>query len=194
MPFINNLGKALLLCLFPLMAIGHGVTSTTAKLEVRPNNLIELNVQFDFIALLNHKATKYSLPQIASLKTETFGILYQEVIKLFNQKLKVIRGSEQVITNKRYPSHEQVLKLLKRELIEVNFSSTTKETPYTFSDRRFYQQFYFDFRLNSSKDLGQLQVVFPKELGNVYVTISQSNTRELHKGEAWRPKESYSHH
>ena len=191
---MNALGKAILLCLFPLMALGHGVTSATAKLEVRPNNLVELKVQFDFIELLNHKAIKYSLPQIASLKPETFAVIYQEVIKLFNNQLTITHGDKFVTTNKRYPSNEQVLKLLKRELIEVNFSSPNKQAPYTFSDRRFYQQFYFDFRLNNAEDLSQLQVAFPKELGNVYVTVSQSTTRELHKGEMWRPTESYSHH
>ncbi len=193
MPLVNFLSKAMLLCLFPVVVFGHGVTSTTAKLEVRPNNLVELRVQFDLIELLNHNATKYSLPQVASLKPETFGLLYQEIIKLFNTQLKIKNANALVATNKRYPSKEQVFNLLKRELINVNFSSPQKETPYTFSDRRYYQQFYFDFRINTEKDLDHLQVEFPKELGNVYVTISRSVTRELHKGEVWNPHQGYSH-
>ena len=155
---------------------------------------MELKIQFDLIELLNHHGTKYTLAQVAALKPETFSVLYQEVIKLFNARLKLTIGDRLVKTNQRYPSAEQVLNLLKRELIYVNFSSPQKETPYTFSDRRYYQQFYFDFRANIEKDLSQLQVEFPKELGNVYVTISTSVTRELHKGETWKPSERYSHH
>jgi len=194
MLLVNFLIRVMLLCLFPLLALGHGITSTTAQLEVRPNNLVELNIQFDLIELLNHHGTKYTLVQVASLKPKTFGVLYQEVIKLFDARLKLTIGNGLVKTNKRYPSAEQVLNLLKRELIHVNFTFPQKEAPYTFSDRRYYQQFYFDFRANIEKDLSQLQIEFPKELGNVYVTISTSVTRELHNGETWRPSERYSHH
>ena len=194
MLLVNFLTRVMLFCLFPLLGLGHGVTSTTAQLEVRPNNLVELKVQFDLIELLNHHGTKYTLAQVAALKPETFGVLYREVIKLFNKRLKLKVGNSLVKINKRYPSAEQVLNLLKRELIHVNFSSPQKETPYTFSDRRYYQQFYLDFRANIEKDLGRLQVEFPKELGNVYVTLSTSVTRELHKGETWKPNEGYSHH
>jgi hypothetical protein len=185
--------RVMVLSLLPIMTFAHGVTSTTAKLEVRPNNLVELRVQFDLIELLNHQAEKYSLPQVASLTPETFGKLYQEVIKLFDKKMSIQVGDRVVAVNKRYPSKDQVLKLLKRELMEVNFSSDNKEAPYTFSDRRFYQQFFFDFRLNVKKDLKRLHLDFPNELGNIYLTMSTSKTLELHKGESWSPNQLYSH-
>ena len=194
MQLVKYLGKVIVLCLLPLTVFAHGITSTTAKLEVRPNNLVELNIQFDLIELLNHHGTKYTLAQVAALKPQTFSVLYQEITKLFYTQLKLKVRNNLLKTNKRYPSAQQVLNLLKRELIDVNFSSPQKQIPYTFSDRRYYQQFYFDFRANIEKDLSQLQIEFPKELGNVYVTVSTSATRELHKGEIWNPSERYSHY
>ena len=194
MQLVKYLGKVIVLCLLPLTVFAHGITSTTAKLEVRPNNLVELNIQFDLIELLNHHGTKYTLAQVAALKPQTFSVLYQEITKLFDTQLKLKVRNNLLKTNKRYPSAQQVLNLLKRELIDVNFSSPQKQIPYTFSDRRYYQQFYFDFRANIEKDLSQLQIEFPKELGNVYVTVSTSATRELHKGEIWNPSERYSHY
>ena len=75
--------------------------------------------------------------------------------------------------------------LLKRELIETKVVQGSKDNLYTFSDRRFYQVFYYDFRVSSADDLKQMSVKFPKELGAVYTTYTESINQEVHPGHTW---------
>lgn len=164
----------------------HGLTSTTAKIALRPGNLIELRVQFDFMGILNHRSHDYSLPVIASLPEGKFGLLYIEVTKLFKTKLKVKIGNDTIDTNIRFPSQQQVMNVLKRQFIQSQFLQDNNNTPYTFSDRRFYQVFSFDFRLNSLEGLKDLSITFPKPLGEVYVTYSESSNQAIHSGSDWR--------
>ncbi len=83
------------------------------------------------------------------------------------------------------PAQEKMFSLIKTEFIESKINHTT---PYTYSDRRFYQVLNFDVRLSNIKDMAQLSIIFPKELGDVYVTYTQSNNQEIHPGETWQYK------
>ncbi len=166
----------------PMNSYSHGISTATAKISARPAGVVELRVQFDFIDLLNHNSHDYSLPVIASLSQKEFGLLYKEVIKLFKNKLKIKNGAATLQPNMRLPTQEQMFSLIKTEFIESKISHTK---PYTYSDRRFYQVLNFDVRLSNIKDMAQLSIIFPKELGEVYVTYTQSNNQEVHRGEAW---------
>ena len=163
----------------------HGIKTATAKISARPAGVVEISVQFNFIDLLNHNSHDYSLPVIAALSEKEFGLLYKEVIKLFKHKLIIKNGSKTLPSNMRLPTQAQMFSLIKTEFIE---SKITHQKPYTFSDRRFYQVMNFDVRLTNTQDLALLSVVFPKELGDVYVTYTQSNNQEIHRGEVWRYK------
>lgn len=172
--------------LVSMNAYTHGITSTTATIALRPANLVELQVQFNFIDLLNHKSNNYSLPLIASLSDDKFGLLYQEVIKLFNKELRITKGIEILEINARFPTQIQMFDLIKREFIEKRVMKNAKNIPYTFDERRFYQVVYFDFLINSAEDIQKLSITFPQPLGTVYVTLTQSSNQEVHKGAAWK--------
>ena len=174
-----------IISLMAFKAYGHGLVSASSKIKLRPHNLVEIQVQFDFIKLLNHSSKNYALPVVASLPKEKFGLLYSEVIKLFDKQLQVKKDKGLIGLNKRYPSQERVFELVKKQFIEQKFSSKNKGTPYTFSDRRYYQVFNFDFKISKKEDLNKLKITFPKPLGNIDVTYSEPTTKELHKGEAW---------
>jgi hypothetical protein len=178
--------SVLFLLLFGSNVQSHGLKSASATISVRPNHLIELQVQFDFIQLLNHKNKNYSLGVIAALSDEDFGRLYDEVIKLFDRALLLEGEGHLLSLNRRYPSQSQMFGLLKRQFIESKLSGKQKAAPYTFSDRRFYQVFFFDFKMRPSQSLKDLEVTFPEELGDVYVTVTRSRNREVHAGEVWR--------
>jgi len=75
--------------------------------------------------------------------------------------------------------------LIKREFIESRLIQGAKNIPYTFNERRFYQVFYFDFLISSPRDLQELSIAFPKELGTVYTTFTESTNQELHQGDIW---------
>lgn len=169
-------------------AYGHGITATSAEIQVRPSNLIELKLQFNWIDLLNYQSNQYTLPVVASLPKEKFTLLYNEVKKLFQKELVIKKGSTRLEMNMRFPSQEQVLKLLKREFVESQLQQTQTDIPYTFSDRRFYQIFYVDFLIDSHKDINALSISFPKPLGNIYTTLSYSSNQELHQGTVWMAK------
>ncbi|UVW34029.1 hypothetical protein NYF23_08260 [SAR92 clade bacterium H455] len=169
-----------------ISAEGHGLSSASAKIEVRPSRLVELSVQFDFIKLLNHGANAYPLAVVASLPEQKFALLYKEVIKLFDNELKVMVGNKAVVLNKRYPTEQQMLSLLKGQLVDAQFSSQGS-MPYTYSDRRFFQVLSFDFKLITAQQLSDMQVTFPKELGDIYITYSKSKSSNLHPGESWQP-------
>ena len=183
--FLKAFSLALLM-LIPNLFYAHGLSSASAKIELRPANLIEIQVQFNFIDLLNHKSHDYALPIIASLPKEKFELLYNEVIKLFKKNLLVKLKGKSIKLNRRFPSKEQVFNLLQQEFIGSKVMRNIK--PYTFSDRRFYQQFYFDFRLKSKKDLEQLKIQFPKELRGLYVTYTESKNQALNQGGTWQYK------
>lgn len=170
---------------FPFESYGHGISSATARVSLRPGSLIELQVQFNFIHLLNYKSHDYALPVIASLPEEKFGLLYDQVLKLFKEKLLIKMGPDALKMNMRFPSARQVQEVLKREFIETKFKKRNEKALYTFSDRRFYQVFYFDFRLPSAQAVQDLSIAFPKELGAVYVTYTESANKEVHPGDAW---------
>jgi|TARA_B110000967_G_C18614319_1_gene425571 hypothetical protein len=165
---------------------GHGLASASAKIEVRPSRLVELTVQFDFIELLNHGSKVYPLPIVASLPEEKFALLYKEVIKLFDNELKVMLDTKAVVLNKRYPTEQQMFSLLKGQMVDSQFSSQVS-APYTYSDRRFFQVLSFDFKLITSQQLSDMKVTFPKQLGDIYVTYSRSKSSSLHPGEPWQP-------
>ena len=165
---------------------GHGLASASAKIEVRPSRLVELTVQFDFIELLNHGSKVYPLPIVASLPEEKFALLYKEVIKLFDNELKVMLDTKAVVLNKRYPTEQQMFSLLKGQMVDSQFSSQVS-APYTYSDRRFFQVLSFDFKLITSQQLSDMKVTFPKQLGDIYVTYSRSKSSSLHPGEPWLP-------
>ena len=165
---------------------GHGLASASAKIEVRPSRLVELTVQFDFIELLNHGSKVYPLPVVASLPEEKFALLYKEVIKLFDNELKVMLDTKAVVLNKRYPTEQQMFSLLKGQMVDSQFSSQVS-APYTYSDRRFFQVLSFDFKLITSQQLSDMKVTFPKQLGDIYVTYSRSKSSSLHPGEPWQP-------
>jgi hypothetical protein len=165
---------------------GHGLASASAKIEVRPSRLVELTVQFDFIELLNHGSKVYPLPIVASLPEEKFALLYKEVIKLFDNELKVMLDTKAVLLNKRYPTEQQMFSLLKGQMVDSQFSSQVS-APYTYSDRRFFQVLSFDFKLITSQQLSDMKVTFPKQLGDIYVTYSRSKSSSLHPGEPWQP-------
>ena len=177
--------KPLLFLLFTTLVSAHGVSSASARIEKRPANLIEIKVQFNLIDLLNHDSKKYSLPLIASLSDANFEIFYKEIIKLFQEKLLIQIGKNHIKSHNRFPSASQMFALIKREFIERKFS---KNRLYTFSDRRFYHVFYFDFLLQNEKDLKKLSIKFPEELGTVYTTFTQSTNQEIHHGRTWRYK------
>ena len=164
---------------------GHGLASASAKIEVRPSRLVELTVQFDFIELLNHGSKVYPLPIVASLPEEKFALLYKEVIKLFDNELKVMLDTKAVVLNKRYPTEQQMFSLLKGQMVDSQFSSQVS-APYTYSDRRFFQVLSFDFKLITSQQLSDMKVTFPKQLGDIYVTYSRSKSSSLHPGEPWQ--------
>lgn len=163
----------------------HGIKAPTAKVELRSQNIINIQVQFNLIDLLNYKSKNYSLMAVAALPKAKFEKLYQEVIKLFNRSFTVKRAEKIIELNKRYPSSEQVYQLIQREFIEKKVTASDKHIPYTFSERRFYQLFNFDIRLKTIGDIKNVNISFPKELGDVYVTYSNSKTMELHTGETW---------
>ncbi len=164
----------------------HGISTATAKIEMRPGNLIELKIQFNLIDLLNHNEKKYSLPLIASLSEEKFGLFYKEIVKLFKQNLIIKIADQPINSNARLPTQAQMFALLKREFIETKFSKNQQNIPYTFSDRRFYQVFYFDFRLKNPQDLEKLFIQFPQQLGTIYTTFTQSSNQEIHQGDSWK--------
>jgi hypothetical protein len=187
-PVMLALRRCLLLLMITavLSAEGHGLTSASAKIEVRPSRLVELSVQFDFIELLNHGSKVYPLAVVASLPEEKFALLYREVIKLFDNEVKVMLGNKAVVLNKRYPTAQQMFSLLKGQLVDSQFSNQTSKL-YTYSDRRFFQVLSFDFKLITAQQLNDMQVTFPKELGDIYVTYSKSKSSSLHPGEPWQP-------
>ena len=161
--------KPYLLLVMAVVAVsseGHGLTSTSAKIEVRPSRLVEISVQFDFIELLNQGSRRYPLAIVAALPEDKFGLLYKEVVKLFDRELKVLLSNEQVVLNRRYPSQQQVFSLLKNQFVDSQFS-TKSRMPYTYSDRRFFQVMSFDFKLVTTKKLENLAVIFPQQLGDV---------------------------
>ena len=188
----NRVILALRHCLLMLMATtvlsveGHGLASASAKIEVRPNRLVELRVQFDFIELLNHDSKVYPLAVVAALPDEKFALLYKEVIKLFDNELKVMLGTKAVVLNKRYPTAQQMFSLLKGQLVDSQFSNPASKL-YTYSDRRFFQVLAFDFKLLTAQESSQLKVTFPKELGDIYITYSKPKSSSLHPGESWQP-------
>ena len=180
--------KLLIIAILMLLSThsqSHGITSASAHIAVRPGHLIELQIQFNFIDLLNHKSNDYSLPIIAALSEQKFGLLYKAVITLFNQKLIIKKAGNTLSLNKRLPTQKQVFALIKRQFVESRFIKDKKNTPYTFSDRRFYQVFYFDFLLNAPTDLDQLSISFPQQLGTVYVTLTESSNQAIHQGDVW---------
>lgn len=181
----KKLLKCVVLALLSVNSFGHGLVSTTAEVSLRPHNLIEVQVQFDFSALLNHNSNAYSLSLLASLNDEKFGLLYGEVIKLFDRRLIVKNKGIPIDLHRRYPTQEQVFGLLKQQFIESTMGPSQFSLPYTYSDRRFYQLAFFDLKLNSSEDLKNLEITFPPELGDVYVTFNEPKTVEVHKGKAW---------
>lgn len=166
-------------------ATAHGLTSASATIELRPNRLVELKVQFDLIDLLNHKEKKYSLSSLASLNDEQFAQLYSQIVKLFDVRLNVKNKQGLMTLHRRYPSKEDVFMLIKRQFISETLDIEAQAIPYTFSDRRYYQIVYFDFKLNDSSRIDDVLVEFPDELGDIYVTYAEPTTREVHKGEIW---------
>jgi len=175
----------LVMAVVAVSAEGHGLTSTSAKIEVRPSRLVEISVQFDFIELLNQGSRRYPLAIVAALPEDKFGLLYKEVVKLFDRELKVLLSNEQVVLNRRYPSQQQVFSLLKNQFVDSQFS-TKSRMPYTYSDRRFFQVMSFDFKLVTTKKLENLAVIFPQQLGDVYVTFSKAKSSSTHPGERWQ--------
>ena len=175
-----------MLCFLSSYSFGHGLKSATANIEVRPNNLVELKVQFDLKKLLNHNSNQYSIPILAALSEEKFALLYNEIIKLFDNHLQIKNGDKSISINKRYPSQQQIRQVIKRQFIKSKLMAKQAVEPYTFSDRRYYQVFYFDFKLNVKNDLEALSISFPPELGNIYITFSESSNHEIHSGEKWQ--------
>jgi hypothetical protein len=170
----------------------HGVITTTAEVTHRPNNLIEIQVQFDFIKLLNFYKNQYGLQQLVSLSPTDFGILYQEVVKLFNRKLSVKHQGKVLQLNARFPSEKQVFDLLKQAFLHQQIPVQQQFVPYTYSTRRYYQQFHFDIKLPSSYTKNEifktLALQFPTELGDINVTFTQTNNFEVHQGDVWKLK------
>ena len=175
-----------MLCFLSGNAFGHGLKSATANIEVRPNNLIELKVQFDLNKLLNHNSNQYSTMTLAALSEEKFAFLYNEIIKLFDNHLQVNNAGKSITINKRYPTQQQMFQVIKRQFIKSKFTAKQAAEPYTFSDRRYYQVFYFDFKLSAKEDLAALSISFPSELGNIYITFSESTNYEIHSGKMWQ--------
>jgi hypothetical protein len=173
----------------PLNAISHGVISATAKITHREFNIVEIQVQFDLINLLNHNSKNYPLPIVASLPNDQFGQLYNEVKKLFARSLKVKIAEKLIPLNHRFPSQDAMFGVISRQFLEQSLARK-KNVPYTFSDRRFYQVVYFDFRVTGESDINQLAISFPKELGNLGVTFVESFTKEVHSGSTWTHKQS----
>ena len=121
-------------------------------------------------------------------------LLYRAVIKLFDRDLIIQKGAKTLGINTQFPTQQQVFSLLKREFIESQFINDPKNRPYTFSDRRFYQVFYFDFLINSPQHIEDLSLSFPKELGGVYVTLTRSSNQEVTPGETWTDKKALNKH
>lgn len=188
--FYVRLMMTLFLSFVSFYNYSHGVISTTAEVTHRPNNLIEIQVQFDFIKLLNFYKNQYSLQQIVSLSPNDFGRLNQEVVKLFKRKLIVKHQGKVIAMNKRFPNDKQIFNLLKQEFLYQQIPEQQQMLPYTYSTRRFYQQFYFDVKLPSSLAKNEifdtLAIQFPAELGDINVTFTQSNNYELHQGDVWQ--------
>lgn len=206
--------KALVMtCLFSIYADAHGVASSTAKVEYRSSNIVELKIQFELPPVLNYSnsaqphsqraslhdhpgalgkphstvpSNPYRLPVLASLSEDQFALLYKDLVALFERSVRVYLNGKEIALHARYPSQSQMFELVKQQFAEDMIMKGRKTVPYTFSDRRFYQQFYYDFKLASKQDLPDLEVVFPNELGSIYVTYSQSVSYELHSGERWK--------
>jgi|TARA_B110000238_G_scaffold182901_1_gene209037 hypothetical protein len=174
----------LLISTLSLPAQSHGLTSASAKIEVRPSRLVEISVQFDFIELLNHSSKQYPLPIVAALPEDKFNLLYLEVLKLFTMKMKISIGDKLIDVNKRFPTVQQVKSVLQSQFMNSQFSAQSN-LPYTFSDRRFFQIVSFDFKLKSLEKIDDLKVLFPDELGDIYVTYSTTNSGHVNSGKVW---------
>ena len=166
------------------MVCAHGVKNTSASIEIRPNGLVELQIQFHFVDVLNHIGKDTDLVSIAAIKPKQFQVLYQTVQQLFDKGLVVTYGKKELALNERYPSTEQALELTKREFLEKTYLSD-KSIPYTYSDRRFYQVFSFDFKLPKNSEIKDIKVSLSKELGEVNLTLSQSLTCHLNEVTNW---------
>ncbi|MCB0352988.1 MAG: hypothetical protein KDD64_05660 [Bdellovibrionales bacterium] len=188
---MNVMKWLLLFCmlLFPLLAYGHGIHSATAQVALRPGGLIEVEVQYNLVDLLNHGSQEYSLPIIASLSEEQFELLHTEVLKLFTKALIIKIGERRIGLHIRFPTSDEMFAVIKREFIEAKIGGHDQSDLYTLSDRRFYQKAYFDFRLVSMDDLKSLSVEFPKELGPVYVTYIESKNSLVSPGALWEYSE-----
>ena len=170
----------------------HGIKSSSATIEVLPNRLVNIKVQFHIVDFLHNTPESRALPLqvLASMPKKMFALLYQSVLAIFDAELQVTLRSQAslnpkpVSLNLRLPTSEQAHRLLKRELVENNHSGQGSP-PYTFDDRRFYQVFNYDFRLSTEQNIGDLNIIFPRELGEVYVSFITPQMRHVEPGKIW---------
>lgn len=173
-----------LVFLVPAYTSAHGVSNTTATINLRPHGMVELNVQFHFIDLMHHMHKGINLASVAAMTPEKFKPLYQSVVELFDRQLILTQNKNRLVLHARYPDIGQVLGLLKREFLEKSHG-IDKNAPYTFGDRRFYQVFTFDVTLPNKNNIKSVKVSLPKTLGEVNLTINQSLTCHLNQVTAW---------
>lgn len=164
----------------------HGVKSSSATVEILPNRLVNLKVQFHLLDFLHHSPESgvLTLPAVASMPEHMFVSLYQSVLADFDDNLQVSLGEEPAVLNLRLPSPRQAHGLLKREFVESKYAGQGSP-PYTFDDRRFYQIFNYDFRLTPEQNIDDLHIRFPSKLGKIYVSFVSPQTRDVTPGEIW---------
>ena len=170
----------------------HGIKSSSATVEVLPNRLVNIKVQFHMVDVL-HAApgtSALTLPVVAAMPEQMFASLYEAMLAEFDVGLQASLlaqpglSRQSVVLNKRLPSAQQVQGVLKRELVESKYAGQGKP-PYTFNDRRFYQIFNYDFRLAPGQSIDDLKIVFPAQLGEIFVSFTAPQTRNVAPGETW---------
>lgn len=167
-------------------AYGHGLKPATANIQLHPNNIVTVSVDFDLVELLNHKQHQYSLPLLSSLSQDDFSKLYLSVTKLFNEKLTLLVSEKEQQLNRHYPSAHDVQKVIKAQFIEQQMAANNASVLYTQSERRYYQRFSFDMKLAPTFVIEDVEISFPQPLGNIYVTYSEPISRQHAVRDSWR--------
>ena len=173
-------------------AYGHGLRESTAEIKVLENRLVTIKVQFNLIDYLNSEARSKSpidLEMISVMPEGMFESVYASVTESFLSGMQVfckrLDGSAQRIhINARFPSAQQAKGLIKRERVEKQYSGNGKP-PYTYSDRRFFQVFNFDFRLAKGDSIDCLRMRFPSQLADVFTSFSEQQTRHVAPMSEW---------
>ena len=187
-------------------SLAHGLKDPTANIEVFPNGLVNIKVQFyllDFLKRQGAANETVDLAALAVMPPPVFQMVYDTVRQAFVEQLTVTChaakldrktagelqaepqfDAQQLILNRRFPSGEQAHRLIQREVVEAQYANSGKP-PYTYDDRRFFQVFNADFKLTAKQSAECLRIRLPSELGTVYVSYSSIQARHVDADEEW---------